>query len=194
MGARLGFRVGKMIRSREKGQQMADFTVAFGFLVIFVILPLIDLGVVPVRFLMAQTSVRNYIKQLSLCETMSQAYAKVKSNNNEFDKLLTSIGGTHVKSTKLLIVISSQKKQGAQIEVDKPKAIQKMWLPDGSNCPCQYMIKLSVDLEISPLITLPKILGGIPGLSAPFVLTLTEIAPWENLGINPATQEYFINE
>lgn len=183
-----------MKNAREKGQQMADFTAAFGFLIIFVVLPLIDLGVVPVRYLMAQTSIRNYVKQLSMRETMSQAYSKVKSDNNEFDKLLTSIGGTHVKSSRLAIVINSQKKLGMQAEVDKPKSIQKMWLPDGENCPCQYMIKLTADLEIEPLITLPKTFGGIPGLSAPFVLSITEIAPWENLGINPATKEYFLNE
>lgn len=180
---------------RQKGQQLADFTVAFGFLIMFVVLPLLDLGIVPVRYLMAQSSVSSYIKQLSLCETMSEAFKKLKSSNNDFDRLLTSIGGTNVKSTRLSIIISSQKTSGKPIEVDKPRAIPKLWLPDGTNCPCQYMIKLSADLEINPLISLPKVGStGIPGLNAPFVLTITNVVPWENLGVNPATQEYFLNE
>ncbi len=180
-------------KTRKKGQQLADFSVAFGFFIIFVVLPLINLGVVPVRFLMAQSSVGSFIKQLSLCESMSEAFKKVKADN-EIEKMLNSIGGTHVKSVRLAIVINSQKKLGNQTEVDKQRSIPKTWLPDGENCPCQYMIKLSADMEIEPLITLPKVGGGIPGLNAPFALTITNIAPWENLGVNPATQQYFLNE
>jgi len=181
-------------RFRAQGQQLADFTVAFGFLIVFVILPLIDLGVVPVRFLIAQSSVSNYMKQLALCERASDAFTKVKADNGEINNLMTTIGGTHVKSSKLAIVINSQKKLGNQTEVEKAKAIPKIWLPEGENCPCQYMLKLSVDLAIEPLIALPTVAGGIPGLNAPFVLNITNVVPWENLGINPATQEYFLNE
>ncbi len=180
-------------KTRQKGQQLADFSVAFGFLIIFVVLPLINLGVVPVRFLFAQSAVGSFIKQLSLCESMSEAFKKVKADK-EIEKMMVSIGGTHVKSARLAVVINSQKKVGNQIEVHRPKSITKVWLPDGENCPCQYMIKLSVDLEIDPLLTLPKVGGGIPGLNAPFPLTITNVTPWENLGVNPATQQYFLNE
>ena len=184
-----------MIRSRiARGQQLADFSVAFGFFIVFIVVPLVDLGIVPIRFLMAQSTVSNFIKQLSLCEKASDAFGKVKSDNGEFEKMFSSIGGTHVKSSKLAIVINSQKKPGTQTEVEKAKSIPKIWLPEGENCPCQYMLKLSVDLEIDPLVAFAKAAGGIPGLNAPFAINITDTVPWENLGVNPATQEYFLNE
>lgn len=79
--------------------------------------------------------------------------------------------------------------------VDGVGQMPREWLPDGAQSPCDYALELVVNLIVSPAfkINLPGNLV-IPGLTGPVPIAITASHEWENLGRNPATNQFFLNE
>lgn len=162
-------------------------------LILCVCLPLCDLVIIPIRSGLAASAVNAYAKQLALSERFSQASRRLESRD-ELVSRLESIGGVSVKSSRLSLSISSARDESSEITVDSPGSIPPAWQPNGASCPCIYMLHLSVEAEISPLVIVP--FGGkkIPGLNSAIPTTLAAQAPFENLGRDPVSKEYFVNE
>jgi hypothetical protein len=182
-----------IMQRKQSGQQAAEFGAALVILVVCIFLPLIDLAIIPIRYGLAQSLVGNYVRSLSLSENASQAFEKVE-NDEDFRAQLVKIGGVQPKNIQLQIVSTSSNGDGAQSVSDKPKGFAAEWLPDGSNCPCTYSLDLKVVCEIEPVVLLKVGGGEIPGLNAPFTVTLLGQSQWENLGRNPVSSEFYINE
>jgi hypothetical protein len=181
----------RMVKSRERGQQITEFAVALAILCVFFI-PLVDLGIVPIRYFIAQATVESFARKLALTENITQAFKLL--DDPELSGSLAQIGGMQVKSKGLALHAVSHKDAGKTFKMDKPKSMPEVWLPAGSNCPCQYMLVLSVQADIWPLVSFG--IGGkkIPGLNAPFEVSIDMPVNWENLSRNPVTGGYFLNE
>lgn len=179
-----------MVKSRDKGQQITEFAVALAVLCVFFI-PLADLGIVPIRYFIAQATVETFARKLALTENISQAFKLL--DDPEFSNSLAQIGGMKVKSSSISLTAISHK-DAKTFKIDKAKSMPEAWLPSGNNCPCQYMLVMSVNADIWPLVTFG--IGGkkIPGLSGPFDVSIDIPVNWENLGRNPVTGGYFLNE
>ncbi|MBI4533031.1 MAG: hypothetical protein HY711_03710 [Candidatus Melainabacteria bacterium] len=182
-----------LARLRLKGQQAAEFAGAITILVLCIFLPLMDLVVVPVRVGLATASVNSYVRELSRLDRLSQAF-EMLDTDPRWKTSLARLGGVSAKTARLSLVVDSIDELGMHANLDGPRAVPAEWLPDGAHCPCNFMLSLQVHAEIFPLVTVP--IGGVhvPGLNAPFQVVLNSQAAWENLGRNPATQEYFLNE
>lgn len=181
------------MRSQRGGYQISEFTVAFFFLMSFVVVPLIDLAIVPLRWGLGMLMVDSWVHQLSMAETPSQAQ-KIAVESDYLQDGLERIGGISLKSSRLCLSVQSTKLSGETKTFNKPGAIPKDWLPDGVNSPCLYALDLSVDVAIYPLITAPLLNLKIPGLTEPIVTTFQSTSAWENMGLNPTTGEFFVNE
>lgn len=175
------------------GAQAAEFAAALTVLVLFFVIPLLDLGVIPIRYALAQHLITSYSFNYSRAETLSKAFDQLEEDTNLQD-LLKKIGGVTVKRLRLQLVITKSASPDKKLVVSEPKRIPKEWLPDSANGPFQYELELFSTLEISPLVVINLGEKKIPGLNGPFEFTMTNASHWENLGRNPNTDEFFMNE
>jgi hypothetical protein len=189
-------------RRNSAGQQISEFAAALVLLFTFFFVPLLDLGVLPIRWLLAQELIETYARQLSLSETFSQALTKLGDDPSLETKLI-HLGGVQPKNIRCRLIASTVRDDPVQhYYSDVPKNIPQEWLPNGRRAPLDYRLEVQVDVEISPvfLVRLPeskdnsKTKGKIPGLNAPVALTMSATANWENLGRDPVTKNYFLNE
>jgi hypothetical protein len=179
-------------RSAE-GQQITEFAAALAILFFVVFIPLLDLGIMPVRWFLAQELVGTYARKLALCETFSQSLARLAADPSMETKLI-QIGGVRPRTLNCSLVISTTRDPVEHYIVTAPKTIPAAWLPNGYRAPCDYQLQVLTIVDISPVFTLQ--LGGskIPGLSTPVPFTIAAESNWENLGRDPVTKGYFINE
>lgn len=175
---------------------MVEFAAAFSLLFLFVFLPLLDLAIVPVRWMTAHELVNTYIRNLAMSETHTQALCALEADPSLRDRLL-NIGGVKVASTNLNLTItrvSAHDELNKFIVIEKPGSIPAAWLPDGRFSPCQYSLVLDVKASIAPAVLLNWNTLSIPGLTAPIPISIVVLHDWENLGKDPATEKYFMNE
>ena len=181
------------IKLRSSGQQSVEFAAAMALLVGCVFVPLIDAGIIPVRFGLASSCLDSLTQQLSRTETLTNAYEMLDSDSGP-KTMLKKIGGVKLKETQLTVEITSAREPMDTLTIYNPRTFPTEWLPEGNHCPCDYSLHLSVKTEIYPLILAPSLGRGIPGLTAPLPVTFNTRSNWENLGRNPVTREFFLNE
>jgi hypothetical protein len=179
------------IRS-PRGQHISEFAAALVLLFFLFFIPMLDLGIMPVRYFMSQQLVQQYARRLSHCETLTQAYQEMNADPSLHARLV-QLGGVQPKNLELHLFINRIKPPIYRLDVTKPKSIPKSWWPEGSNGPCEYILEVSAEVEVSPAIMMqfePKVMG----LSKPVPFILRADSPWENLGRNPVTTQFYVNE
>lgn len=186
----------RLQRVRSRGSQIVEFAAAMVLLVCVILLPFLDLAILPVRWLMAQEIVNAYIRKLALCETFSEAY-QIMEADPSLSTRLSRLGGIDCKSLKLKMRAARvflHPHQPEVIVVERPGQMPPDWLPDGKKAPCIYTLEIEIKSLISPAVLVSA--GGlsVPGITAPLPFVLSASHGWENLGRNPVTRRFFINE
>jgi hypothetical protein len=197
------------------GAQISEFAVSLFFLFAFVVIPLINLCVVPIRWGLGKSVVSARVHQLAQSEMLSQALKSEQgasqqrlqngsqpglqqpvqaSPQEELQDKLNKIGGITVKSSQLSLTIESAKRQGETKSFSKVGSIDKDWLPDGPLGPYVYRLDLQVDGDVAPLFVLPLQNMKVPGLTIPFAVQFHDTSVWENTGRDPVSGEFFVNE
>lgn len=181
-----------IFRSAKGSAQLSEFGAAIFLLFSCVVIPLIDLSIIPVRLGLGKSIVNHRVHQLAQSECLSEAFKSFQEC--EFQTCLTKIGGFNAKSTELALIATSVRNPDQSMKVSRPGALPSDWLPGGIKGPCLYRLDLTVDVEIEPLITarLPGL--QIPGLTRPIPFRLQEGSSWENLGCDPSSGEFFVNK
>jgi hypothetical protein len=180
-------------RATERGANLTEFSAAIVVLVIGFMVPLLDLGVIPIHWLLSKEIISSYVRKLALSETFSQAMTQVNSDP-ALQNWLTQLGGVKPESIQCKLIISKLTPPLDVFTTDQPRSIPAGWLPGGPNSPCSYEIDLAVTAQFDPLIILPVSIGKIPGLTEPYTCVVEAKAPWENFGCNPISKQFFINE
>ncbi len=180
-------------RRDRSGAQTLEFAAAVTVLIFAIILPFLDLGIIPVHWMLSQEIVTNYTRKLTLCKKFSQAQAMLDSDSS-LQNQLSRVGGVKPLSVKCFMVISQLQHPFETFVTDTPKTIPSGWLPGGINSPCSYEVKLSVQSEFNPLIIVNFYKVNIPGLTKPFNCAIEAKIPWENYECDPLTNQFFINE
>lgn len=178
---------------KNTGAQAAEFAAALTVLLLFIVIPLLDLGVIPIRWGLAHHLVTSYSVNFARAETLSKAFEQLEQDRNLQD-LLKKIGGVDAKHLRLALVITKPAQPDKKLVVEEPKHIPAAWLPDSPQGPFQYELELLAAVEVSPLILINLGEKKIPGLNAPFTVNMISSSHWENLGRNPNTNEFFMNE
>lgn len=180
------------LRTQTGSSQITEFGAAIFLLFSCIVIPLLDLSIVPVRLGLGKSIVNHRVHQLAQSECLSDAFKSLQES--DFHNGLTKIGGFNAKATQLSLVATSVKNPDVSMKVDRPGALPNDWLPGGNKGPCLYRLDLSVDAEIEPLIT-AKVPGlHIPGLTRPIPFHLSEESNWENMGCDPLSGEFFVNK
>jgi hypothetical protein len=185
-----------IVKRGQLGSQLAEFAPALIVLVLAVFLPLVDLVVVPIRWMLAQNLANDYARRLALCETFSQAQ-RLMNADPSLSARLENLGGVTLRSVDLKLKITRIRKvAGAQdvFMVEAPGRIPPQWLPDGANAPLSYSLELRIDSLLSPAILFAAVGQPVPGLSAPIPLSIVSSHTWENLGRDPRSRKFFLDE
>ncbi len=180
------------LRSPSGSAQLSEFGAAIFLLFSCVVIPLIDLSIIPVRLGLGKSIVNHRVHQLAQSECLSEAFKSFQEG--DFNTGLARIGGFNAKSTRLSLVATSVKNPDQSMIVNRPGALPGDWLPGGIKGPCLYRLDLTVDAEIEPLITARVPGVQIPGLTRPIPFHLREESNWENLGCDPSSGEFFVNK
>lgn len=183
----------RQIRSNA-GAQVVEFGAALCILVGFIVIPMIDLVVVPIRWMLAQQIVNDYSRNLAVSETFSDALRRVQADPS-LQTRLERLGGVYVKALRLQMRIGRTQDSGKeQIIREEPRQIPVSWLPDGANAPCSYSLDVLVDAEIAPAIIFKLGNASVPGLTKPIPIAIRGNHVWGNLGRNPRSGNYYLNE
>jgi hypothetical protein len=177
------------------GSQIAEFAPALVVLAAFVFLPLVDLAIVPIRWMMAQEIVNAYSRKLALCECFSQSLQVMQADPSLSTRLI-QIGGVTLSSVGASLRIArifNRPHAEESIVVAMPGEIPAEWLPNGAKAPCTYALDVQAQAMMSPAILLSSSVK-VPGLTAPIPINITASHTWANLGRNPFTRKYFVNE
>ena len=175
-------------KRRTIGAVMTEFSAAMVVFICLFLIPLIDIGVIPIRYFMAQGVLNDTAVKLALCEKRSAAY-DILLEDIQWRALLEKVG-VHVKGAKLNLLIVSQNTTSQSV-VKRNQQVQPEWLPQGTKAPCVYTLEMAAQCDIAPLVSTR---AGIPGLTGPMRFVITSRAQWENMGRDPKSGEYYINE
>lgn len=173
---------------RQKGHAMLEFGAGLIVFVCFIMIPLIDIGFIPVRYLIGQGVMNEFAHRLALSEKRTEAYQLLA--NDEGWKTFLSKCGVTVHEPKLTLVACG-KDEAEKLVISQGDMVPASWLPNGTEGPCVYSLELSTECDIAPLYPGN---GGMPGFTSPITLTMKSKSQWENLGRNPETSAYFLNE
>lgn len=102
--------------------------------------------------------------------------------------------GITLKQSQLALIITDKQNQELQILIPRPAPVPVAWQPDSANGPFVYCLQYTVTTEISPLFTMSLPWKGVPGLTSPASVSFNVITNWENLGRDPNSEEYYLNE
>jgi hypothetical protein len=181
---------------RRSGSQIVEFAAAIILLVFFVSIPCLDLAIVPIRWMMAQQLIDSYVRTLAMCETFSESL-RILDTDPSLTTRLEKLGGVKVNSLKLTIQITrvlTNKGELQVFEVHSPGQIPSAWLPNGSFAPCTYALRIDAGLSISPALLIKFGNAPVPGLTEPIPVSLQALHEWTNLGRDPNTEKFCINE
>ncbi len=179
----------KGARNRS-GHAMSEFAAALIVLISFIFMPLLNISIIPVRYLMAQGVLNELSHRVVLCDKRSEASAMFAGDGSVWSKSLLSKCGVTVSNPKLTLTIFG-KEPADKLVVLAGDTIPAEWLQDGAKAPNLYSMELSADCAIAPFV---ECTPGLPGFTSPITMRLKAASPWENFGRDPATQEYYVNE
>jgi hypothetical protein len=177
----------------DRGSHIAEFGAALVLIAVALIIPLVDLAIVPVRWMMAQELVNNVTRQLAFCESFSQSIERLKSKPSLEDRL-NRLGGVRVRAVQLGIRAAKIFEAGQFLFVDEPGKLPEEWLPKQGRTPCTYTLLLEVKVDLCPAVLFPGVGNAVPGLTGPFPMVLSSCHAWENLSLDPESRQFFINE
>ena len=178
----------KFRKRRTSGSSMTEFSGAMVIFILFIFAPLINVGILPVRYLIAHGVMTEITHRMSVCEKRSEA-KNLLQTNTWWTNLLAACG-VKVKDPKASLIIVD-KDGGSKSSIAINGTIADNLLPNGTGGPFMYSIQLSADCVISPLFNAG---AGLPGFTSPVTLHMSSQAQWENLGRDPETTFYYINE
>jgi hypothetical protein len=180
-------------RRSQTGSQIAEFGAGLVLLSTLILIPLLDLVIVPVRWMMAQDIVNAYTRKFALCESLNESWRMLNAEPT-LTEALEKLGGVSVKSEDLSVRVSTASSADEVLRLRLPAQIPADWLPNGSKAPCVYSLETHVDLEIAPAVLMRDFGARIPAVSSPIPIAVSSSHAWENLARNPASGEYFLNE
>lgn len=173
---------------RRSGSAMTEFSGAMVIFILFIFTPLLNIGILPVRYLIAHGIMTEMTHRMAVCEKRSDA-SKLFKTNVWWTNLLKACGVAVKNQEVVLVIVDSSGSSKNSVALGDMLPVDK--LPNGTGGPFMYSVQLSADCDISPLFNAG---AGLPGFTSPVTIHLNSQAQWENLGRNPETSSYYINE
>src|SRR5262249_48085388 len=138
----------------------------------------------------------SYVRTLSMSETFTESL-QILDRDPSLRTRLLKLGGVQVDSLSLSLKITRVKPRNSEkqsVEVLRPGEIPPSWLPNGPLSPCTYDLHIETKLLIAPALVMKWEKMPVPGLTTSIPVYLHASHEWMNMGQDPNTEKYFINE
>jgi hypothetical protein len=178
---------------QKRGYQLAEFTAAFTLLIIGIAIPLLDLGMMPINWLLSQEILTTETRRLAQSNTFKNALQSLE-DNGALSSRIEHMGGVKLISIEGKLFISMLNEPYETCTVDTPGKVPPQWLPNGTKGPCDYDLDVTSTLQLTPLVILSGFSAEVPGLTRPFRCVVKSRAHWENTGRDPITKNFYLNE
>lgn len=153
-------------------------------------MPLANYGTFITRWAISSQIVSSWTNNLAKKRKLSEAFNLVATD--EFNAAVANPTGVKVKSAKPALIVSRIDDPSKSIEVGIPGKIPAIWQPDAGNF--EYTLQVVVLAQVDPLVTVQFFGMKIPGLTEPAEVVMSANALWENMGRDPITTEFYVNE
>jgi hypothetical protein len=173
--------------SRKNFGHITEFAAGIVLLITFILIPILDFGFVPVRYWMSTGTLNCLVQNLARSDKRSDAYELL--NNAEWIQILSKYGMS-VSDTKMTL-IARDSTGNKEAQFSEKQQLPAEWLPNGANAPCIYSLELQTTVSVNPCFGLDL---PIPILNQPIPFHMNSRSQWENLGSDPTTMGYYINE
>ena len=100
--------------------------------------------------------------------------------------------GVKVTSVAPALLIAKVNDPSQTLRVEEPGKIPLNWQPDKGSY--NYSLYVLVQSRIDPLVTVQFFGLKVPGLTEPADVTMSGSSLWENMGRDPITTEFYVNE
>lgn len=182
----------------QNGSHCVEFASALTLVVLFVVLPLLNASVIVVRWVLANEIISTSVRDLACCDTFRESWNATYTRptlSNQIER----IGGVKVDSVDLHLRITRVARSNVRgseevLLVRQPGGVPPAWLPGGIKTPATYLLVVKARIEIAPLWNNDGGVGAIPGITGAIPVSLTSMHKWENLGRNPVSGQFFLNE
>jgi hypothetical protein len=151
-----------------------------------VLLAVVTGAVVPFRYLIASGVVASMVQKGALAEKRSSS---IQVMSKDPALAIARQCGIEFGASEIAVVCIS--KSAGSLSVPGGTPIPRDWLPGGKKGPCTYLLQINQPASIK---TLYGTTDGVPGVTGPLKVTLKASSCWENLGCDPITKDFFINE
>jgi hypothetical protein len=166
---------------RNQNGNLSEFGPAMIILVGFIVVPLLTIGFLPMRLMLSQCVLSELTYRLSHCDTRNQAYELIDTDHRWRD--LLGAFGVAVSGENLRLVAATD--NGTTNAVGKGEKLPPEWLPGGKFGSCIYSLELTASCSLGT---------PIAALTKPLIVSISTRSPWENMGRDPQSKEYFINQ
>ncbi len=178
---------------KPHGSQIAEFSAAFVLLIIGIMIPLLDLGILPLHWILTEEIINTQTRRLAQCKTFSQA-VNLLNTDAMLGTQLARLGGVELQSTELMLIISMTNPPYEIFTIAEGNPIPPEWLPNGKKFPCKYELEMDSLIQFSPLVIIHGSNLDIAGLTKPFSCTVKARTLWENYGRDPITKKFYMDE
>jgi len=188
--ARAAAKYSRALRN-ARGASIPEFGAAFSAFVLFGCIPVLNLGILPVRYAVAHEILNSQTHRVAMCDKITDAVTQSDAfaSNPQFRAF-----GIKVESSQLAIKIVSKVNSTKQIKLPATSGVPTNWLPDSPSGPFYYYLEQATQVSIAPLLSASG--PSTPGLTTPVTITITTDAEWENQSRDPnsQTQAFYITE
>lgn len=175
------------LKSRKPTGNITEFGAAFVVFICFFLIPFIDIGFLPVRYMFACNAVNELSYRLSNCRTRTDAYNAFQ-NDGWWRHTLGTLG---ISISDARVVLIACAKNGQTAKFNQGQTIPPEWLPNGKNQASVYSLEVDVKAAMAPIYGFK---AALPAFDHPFPLALNCRSQWANLGLDSNTLEYCVNE
>lgn len=181
-------------RSKRGAAALAEFGPAVIAFILFGFFPLLDYGVVLIRYGIGYGVQNALTHRMGLAEKISNADSMLNNDNGWRTQLKKC--GVKVKLTDLRLKVVNKSNLETQVLIPEPSPVPAQWQPDSIGGPFIYYLELQTNLDIDPLFPMTSPWKAVPGLTGPMTIAITTDAAWENLGRDSESlsEEFYLNE
>jgi len=177
---------------KQRGGSIVEFAAAIALFICVVLIPFVNMGFVPVRYMLCETIISNLALRLSHCEKLTDAQTMLLDDQSW--KTTLNKFGVYVSGEQIEMIATTDD-GSRKFSLKEGQSWPQQWLPSGANGPYLYSLNVHCQCSINPFFH-SDILPGLAGLTRPVNFEVTGGSQWENLSRDPksATLAYFMEE
>jgi len=175
---------------RSSGSNAVEFTYCLVFIFFIILLPLANYGTFMTRWAISSQVVNTWTQNMAKKRKLSDAFKSYYTD--KFALEVSNPTGVKVTSVSPALLIAKVNDPTQTLRVEQPGKIPPNWQPDKDSF--NYSLSVVVNTRIDPLVTVQFFGLKVPGLTEPADVVMTGSALWENMGRDPITTEYYVNE